>query len=249
MTLNYSVPPQSLQELPLNARLNLPKLLARTLALKCHLRDRLAYAYRTQDWEELQALAGPASNSRMNRLRRLVDELWRYHMSLWMSTYKVRPTASLLPAFVRLSGPQPFGWEVLELRYGGLRARLETMHRRVMSFLDEQDASVTRIEELEVQTETAYPGSGCMMMLGRLSFSSVLRTTLTSTGQTTIACRGRPIVDRNARAMHAAVVCVFADWTRLDKRMASRRVTRAERTIAVCFPASRGRAGRRRQPR
>lgn len=90
VSLNFSLPPQSLRDLPLNARLTLPKLLSRILALKCHLRDRLAYAYRNQDWEELHALGGPASNSRMHRLRALVDQLWRYHMSLWMATYKVR---------------------------------------------------------------------------------------------------------------------------------------------------------------
>lgn len=169
VSLSYSLPPQSIRDLPLNSRLTLPKLLSRILALKCHLRDRLAYAYRNQDWEELHALGGPLSNSRMHRLRALVDQLWRYHMGLWMATYKVLH-ASLWRRWCRLNdlGPQPFGWEVLELRYGGLRARLETMHVRLMAFLDSDDSSVTRLEELEVQTETAYPGSGCMMMLGAI---------------------------------------------------------------------------------
>jgi len=48
---------------------------------------------------------------------------------------------------------KPFGWEVLDLRYGGLRARLETMHRRLVAYLDPADSSVTRVEELEVELE------------------------------------------------------------------------------------------------
>jgi len=52
---------------------------------------------------------------------------------------------------------KPFGWEVLDLRYGGLRARLETMHRRLVAYLDPADSSVTKIEELEVELEVCRP--------------------------------------------------------------------------------------------
>lgn len=52
---------------------------------------------------------------------------------------------------------KPFGWEVLDLRYGGLRARLETMHRRLVAYLDLADSSVTKIEELEVELEVCRP--------------------------------------------------------------------------------------------
>lgn len=48
---------------------------------------------------------------------------------------------------------KPFGWEVLDLRYGGLLARLESMHKRLVAYLDPEDPSVTRIEELEVELE------------------------------------------------------------------------------------------------
>lgn len=48
---------------------------------------------------------------------------------------------------------KPFGFEVLDLRYGGLRARLETMHRRLVAYLDVDDDSVTSIPELEVELE------------------------------------------------------------------------------------------------
>lgn len=66
---------------------------------------------------------------------------------------------------------EPFGWEVLDLRYGGLRARLETMHDRMIQFLEScSDSSSTtkmRLEELEVGTELVYPSSGAVMMLGQ----------------------------------------------------------------------------------
>ncbi|KAH9451540.1 hypothetical protein Pst134EA_025490 [Puccinia striiformis f. sp. tritici] len=132
---------------PMNERLMLPNLIAKVLGLKCHLRDRLVHAYRHNDREELVALAGPSPLSRLSRLRVLCDQTWKYHRNLWMSMYK------------------PFGWEVLDLRYGGLRARLESMHERLMGYLDPDNLAVDRIEELEVDTELVYPTSGAVMML------------------------------------------------------------------------------------
>ncbi|GJN90362.1 hypothetical protein Rhopal_003373-T1 [Rhodotorula paludigena] len=139
--------PHSIDDFPLNKRLRLPFLLASVLSLKCHLRERLERAYKSGDREELEALGGAAPLSRMSRLRALVKELHELHRDNWMSMYK------------------PFGWEVLDLRYGGLLARLETMHKRLVAYLDPEDSSVTKIEELEVELETVYAGSGCSLML------------------------------------------------------------------------------------
>ncbi|KAH9821762.1 family 20 glycoside hydrolase [Melampsora americana] len=133
-----------MEEFPLNSRLKLPKLIAEVLRLKCHLRDRLVNAYERLDYESLRALAGEGSESRMSRLIELVQTLWIYHRELWMSMYK------------------PFGWEVLELRYGGLRSRLETMRFRLNEFMK---GRLERLEELEIQTELVYPTSGAVMML------------------------------------------------------------------------------------
>jgi hypothetical protein len=60
---------------------------------------------------------------------------------------------------------KPFGWETLELRYGGLRARLETLHTRVVEYLDEDVTTVTTLPELEVEAQELYPGQGLSMML------------------------------------------------------------------------------------
>lgn len=111
-------PPRSLLDHPFNARLRMPQLLAKVLSLKAALRLRLHLAYVDQDWPELAALAGRGPDSRMFQLRKALRQLHNYHRQLWMSMYK------------------PNGWEVVELRYGGLASRLETMHERVASFLD-----------------------------------------------------------------------------------------------------------------
>lgn len=152
---------------PFNVRLQLPYHIAQVLALKCHLRDWLFQAYRNQDLAQLAALAGPGPTSRLGQLRTAVDSLWRYHRTLWMTNNKV---CDFSRAIKRKSShtntlKQPFGWEVLELRYGGLRARLETMQERIASFLDPADTSVTHLAELEVQTHAIWAGAGPSLML------------------------------------------------------------------------------------
>ncbi|KAJ8293919.1 Hexosaminidase D [Rhodotorula toruloides] len=138
--------PHSINDFPLNSRLRLPYLLASVLSLKCHLRERLVTAYKSGDREELEALGGREPLSRMHRLRALAKELHDQHRENWFDMYK------------------PFGWEVLDLRYGGLEARLETMHQRLIAYLDPNDTNVTKVEELEVELETVYPNS-CFLML------------------------------------------------------------------------------------
>ncbi|KAJ2749307.1 hypothetical protein IWQ56_007256, partial [Coemansia nantahalensis] len=53
-------------------------------------------------------------------------ELWLYHRARWHRIYK------------------PFGWETLELRYGGLAARLQTMYDRIVAYALRQPAAVLR---------------------------------------------------------------------------------------------------------
>ncbi|KAI7862235.1 hypothetical protein BDF14DRAFT_1858446 [Spinellus fusiger] len=141
---------------PLNTRLELPARIARVLSLKCHLRQRLAEAYRQQHYEQLYDLA----QGRLVRLQEEVDHLWRYHRKMWMKMYK------------------PFGWEALELRYGGLRTRLQTMYDQIMahvhyvvavkkagSGVDSEESEHARIEEFEVDLECLYYESRTNMLL------------------------------------------------------------------------------------
>lgn len=71
--------PHSIADFPANKRLILPCLLAKVLALKSHLRERLVRAYKTSDRSELIALAGEGKDSRLSRLRILVGELHDAH--------------------------------------------------------------------------------------------------------------------------------------------------------------------------
>lgn len=102
-----------LSDHPFNARLELARLVAHTLSLKANLRQRLHQAYASGNWPQLEQL-----NRRTARCLDAARKLWKYHRELWMSMYK------------------PHGWETLELRYGGLVSRLDTLHRRVGAFLE-----------------------------------------------------------------------------------------------------------------
>lgn len=115
-------PPRSLNDHPFNARLRFPMLVARALSMKARLRERLSLAYAKNDWEQMELLAGrgngPDDQSMLGDLRTTMKSLHSYHRQLWMSMYS------------------PFGWETVDLRYGGVIARLETMHQRIIRFLD-----------------------------------------------------------------------------------------------------------------
>jgi hypothetical protein len=79
---NQERPPQRIADLPFNMRLKLPLILSQILALKTHLRDLLAYEYKAGQLDRLAALAGPGKESRMSRLRTLLDEMRNYHRSV-----------------------------------------------------------------------------------------------------------------------------------------------------------------------
>lgn len=106
-----------LPDFPLNARLTLPYLVAKALSLKSGLRQNLHAAYVQRNWDALRQ-----QSRQLDSLRSTCNSLWNYHRKLWMSMYK------------------PFGWETLELRYGGLLARITTVSSRVNRFLQHLDA-------------------------------------------------------------------------------------------------------------
>jgi hypothetical protein len=148
----------------LNSRLELPQRLARVLSLKCHLRKHLVAAYKKHDYDALSELA----HGRLTVLRNQVDALWQYHRRMWMSTYK------------------PFGWEVVEARYGTLRARLQTMFETIIAHVgymrehrteeedDDQDER-SRIPEFEVDLECLYLGVKTNLLLDHARVISTSR--------------------------------------------------------------------------
>jgi hexosaminidase len=99
--------------------------LARVLSVKAEMGLRLKTAYDQKDKGKMVSLLED-----IKELTKEVGVLRQKHREVWFSLYK------------------PFGWEVLELRYGGLEARLETTQFRIQQWLEDK---ITNIEELEAE--------------------------------------------------------------------------------------------------
>jgi len=117
----------------LSWRLALPARIARTLSLKVELRRQLETAYRAGDTATLRIIL----NGDLAQLRTAMDGLWRCHRDHWLATY------------------HPFGLEVLELRYGGQRTRLESLSERLQAYLD---GSIANIPELAAELLKVWDG-------------------------------------------------------------------------------------------
>jgi len=115
----------------LASRLHFPAAIARALSLKISLRSQLASAYLAGDKATLRKLA----MTELPAARAAVDALWRCHRDWWLDTYR------------------PFGLEVIELRYGGIRTRLESLSERLTAYLD---GTIDEIPELAVKLEKVY---------------------------------------------------------------------------------------------
>ena len=102
--------------------LQVPLLLARTLQLKAALGERLHQHYKDRDRAALGTDA-----EQMGELLERVKELRIAHRQQWMQTCS------------------PFGWSRLDLRYGGLIARLETAVYRLGQYLE---GNLSEIPEL-----------------------------------------------------------------------------------------------------
>ncbi len=86
---------------------------------------RLKAAYDAGDREALAALAGECDT-----VIEKVDALIMARRTAWMTYNK------------------PFGWEVHDIRYGGIRSRFVTAKERIVAYLD---GRIDRIEELEAE--------------------------------------------------------------------------------------------------
>jgi hexosaminidase len=99
--------------------------LARTLADKSALCDRLVQAYKEADQSTLADLAQTAIPNLVAQVR----QLWEVHRQVWMAQNKA------------------FGFEVQCVRYGGLILRLEEIALRIQQLLS---GEIAQIEELDV---------------------------------------------------------------------------------------------------
>ncbi len=121
--------------LPPEPRLDLPRQLARVLTLKADLHLRLRPAARERRLPELRMLREEA----LPALHAALAELHSLHRRRWHAFYR------------------PFGWEVLDGRYGGLSARLDTL----AALLDEllaSPASAIKPEWASAEPQVVYPG-------------------------------------------------------------------------------------------
>ncbi|KAI9222840.1 hypothetical protein BC828DRAFT_377458 [Blastocladiella britannica] len=120
---------------PLNVHLGIARAHARVLSLKVGLRERLRSAYMNGTLGELERM----TDEDLSQVLDAVVGMWKIHRANWHSRF------------------QPFGWEVIDLRYGGLRARLETLQFRIGAYLAAQG--------LMSQSQSGlYPQSMDMMM-------------------------------------------------------------------------------------
>ncbi len=95
------------------------------LAVKAELGIRLRQAYLAKDAGVLKRL----STERLPQLAGLVSALRDYHRGLWLAIN------------------QPPGWEVMDVRYGGLLSRIATSTWRIDEFLAGRAARIAELEE------------------------------------------------------------------------------------------------------
>lgn len=114
-----------------NRRLKIPYLLLEVLSLKADLPVIAQKAYLKHDMKKLGEIHDDIIPLILKRIRQLRD----LHRSMWFETNK------------------PFGWEVLERRYGGLYAVMENMRFRLHAYLT---GKIEHIEELEEKRFPIY---------------------------------------------------------------------------------------------
>ncbi|PWW28241.1 glycosyl hydrolase family 20 [Cytobacillus oceanisediminis] len=94
------------------------------LCIKCDIGITISNLYKEKNMTKLKRIA----NEELTELNRLVKELRELHRDIWYKQNKA------------------FGWEILDIRYGGLLARIETAQKRIMDYVL---GNIDRIEELE----------------------------------------------------------------------------------------------------
>lgn len=100
--------------------------LSAVLAKKTTLGLQVTQAYQSKDKEAMEELA----TTLIPHVRELVDRARKAHRKLWMTTNK------------------PFGWEVMDIRYGGVLARLQSAEDRLTDWVE---GRIERMEELEAE--------------------------------------------------------------------------------------------------
>ncbi|WP_223592473.1 beta-N-acetylhexosaminidase [Neobacillus bataviensis] len=97
--------------------------LARVLADKAEIGIKILAAYQNNDYEQMKSIL-----LTLDRIKKNVDLLRQKHRDIWFAAYK------------------PFGWEVIDIRYGGVITRIDSVKYRIQAWLE---GRIPRMEELE----------------------------------------------------------------------------------------------------
>lgn len=128
--------------------------LCSVLSIKAEIGIRLYDAYAAHDTGALSAFA----QRELPELARRVQELWACHQRIWLSLYK------------------PAGWEVFDVRYGGVLLRIETATRRLRAYLAGEIPAIEELEEERLLFDgkpgpIRPPSYARMVSSSRLSFT------------------------------------------------------------------------------
>lgn len=107
-------------------------LLAKALALKTQIHLGVRSSYRLKNKRELRQIL----DITLPECIAALEALWKHHRTIWDEWYK------------------PFGWEILELRYAGVVARLRHLESLLAKHLDDPSKPV---EVLELEPSRLYP--------------------------------------------------------------------------------------------
>jgi hypothetical protein len=106
--------------------------LCKVLAGKAEIGAEIKQAYDTGDKAELRKIAELS----LPLIAKDVEALRLAHRKWWMSTLK------------------PFGWEILDARYGGLSARLDSAAHRICDYLNGESAELPELAEERLPYKT-----------------------------------------------------------------------------------------------
>ncbi len=117
-----------------SSRLRFPAAVVRAAGLKYGLRCDLLAAYKANDRKRLAKLA----RKDLKLVYAAVEKLWKEHRRMWMATYK------------------PFGFEVVEGRYGALLARFDHLAECLDAYVGKTVQSIPELEAKHHRVEAKY---------------------------------------------------------------------------------------------